>query len=55
MEERRRESIEDSRGVDLSQIKRQLRLTVPERVRQMVDVANRLIAIRVAARTSVHD
>jgi hypothetical protein len=43
-------SIEDERGVDTSQIEHQSRLTVPERVREMVDAANVLIAIRAHAR-----
>jgi hypothetical protein len=44
--------IEDSRGVDVSQIRRQLRMTVPERVRSMVEVANTLLAIQERARAS---
>lgn len=42
--------IEDWRGVDVSQIRRQLRMTVPERVRTMVDAANVLIGIQDHAR-----
>lgn len=42
--------IEDHRGVDVSQIRRQLRMSVEERVRYMVDVANTLMDIRAAAR-----
>jgi hypothetical protein len=39
-------SCEDERGVDVAQIRAQLRLTVPERVRIMVEAANRLIAVQ---------
>jgi hypothetical protein len=39
-------SIEDGRGVDVGQIRRQLQMTVPERVRSMVEVANTMLAIR---------
>ena len=42
--------LEDERGVDISQIHAQLALSVPERVRVMVDAANRLIALEEAAR-----
>jgi hypothetical protein len=42
--------IEDSRGVDISQIRRQLKMTVPERVRTMVEAANTLLAIQEKAR-----
>lgn len=42
--------IEDHRGVDVSQIRRQLRMSVEERVRYMVDVANTLMDIRGTAR-----
>lgn len=38
--------IEDGRGVDISQIRRQLALPVPERVRVMVEAANAMIAIQ---------
>lgn len=38
--------LEDWRGVDMSQISRQLRMTIEDRVSHMVDVANRLIEIR---------
>jgi hypothetical protein len=44
--------IEDSRGVDISQIRRQLKMTVPERVRTMVEAANTLLAIQEKARTA---
>jgi len=43
-------SIEDWRGVDVGQIQRQLRMSVEERVRHMVDVANKLMEIRATAR-----
>ena len=42
--------IEDFRGVDISQIRRQLRMTVEERVRHMVEVANTLMEIRATVR-----
>jgi hypothetical protein len=45
--------IEDSRGVDISQIRRQLRMTVPERVRSMVEVANTMLAIQERAQASL--
>ena len=38
--------LEDWRGVDLSQINRQLRMTIEDRVSHMVDVANKLIDVR---------
>lgn len=44
--------IEDERGVDISQIRAQLAMTVPERVRVMVEAANRFIAIQEAAHRS---
>ncbi len=44
--------LEDERGVDVAQIREQLALSVPERVRVMVEAANRLIAIQDSARTS---
>jgi hypothetical protein len=40
---------EDDRGVDVAQIRAQLRLTVPERVRVMVEAANQLLAVQDAA------
>lgn len=43
--------IEDDRGVDIAQIRAQLRLTVPERVKSMVDAANALITVQDAANT----
>lgn len=42
--------IEDSRGVDISQIRRQLRMSVEMRVRHMVEVTNTLMEIRASAR-----
>jgi hypothetical protein len=45
--------IEDARGVDVSQIHHQLALSVPERVRSMVDAANTLLTIQQHARRSV--
>ena len=45
--------IEDSRGVDLSQLRRQLRMTVPERVRSMVEVANAMLAVQEHAQASL--
>ena len=38
--------LEDERGVDLSQIRSLLRMSVAERARHMIDVANKLSAIR---------
>lgn len=37
---------EDERGVDVSQIRSQLRMSVEDRVRHMVDVANTFMKIR---------
>lgn len=37
---------EDERGVDLTQIRTQLKLTVAERVREMVHAANVVITIQ---------
>lgn len=37
---------EDERGVDVTQIRAQLRLTVEDRVRHMVEVANVFMGIR---------
>jgi len=54
MDEQRREALEDARGVDVSQIRAQLRLAVPDRVRQMVALANRMIAVRDTARLTDH-
>jgi len=38
--------LEDWRGVDIGQIRRQLRMSVEERVRHMVEVANKFMEIR---------
>lgn len=43
-------SLEDARGVDISQIRRQLRMTVAERVAHMVEVTNKLMEIRSTVR-----
>lgn len=40
------DSLEDHRGVDVSQIRRQLQMPVPERVRSMVEAANTMLAIQ---------
>ena len=45
--------IEDERGVDISQIRRQLALPVPERVRVMVEAANARIAIQERAQAQL--
>lgn len=45
------DNLEDERGIDISQIRAQLRLSVPERVRTMVAAANTMIAMREAAQT----
>ena len=42
-------TVEDERGVDVTQIRARLALSVPERVRTMVESANRIIAIRESA------
>lgn len=42
--------IEDSRGVDISQIRRLLRMSVEERVHYMVEVTNKMLEIRATAR-----
>ncbi len=42
--------IEDERGVDIGQIRRQLRMSVEDRVAHMVDVANTLMEIRATVR-----
>ena len=41
---------EDERGVDIGQIRRQLKLTVAERVREMVHAANVLMTMQENAR-----
>ena len=48
-------SLEDERGVDVSQIRRQLALSVPERVQTMVEAANTLIAVQDRARSQLRD
>jgi len=45
--------IEDERGVDISQIRRQLALPIPERVRVMVEAANAMIAIQERAQAQL--
>jgi hypothetical protein len=45
--------IEDERGVDISQIRRQLRMSVPERVREMVHAANVMLDIQRTAQASL--
>jgi len=46
------DGLEDERGVDVAQIQAQLRMSVPERVRTMVAVANAQIAMREASKNS---
>ena len=41
---------EDARGVDVGQIRNQLRMSVQDRVRHMVDVANAFRKIRETAK-----
>ena len=41
---------EDERGVDIDQIRRQLKLTVAERVREMVHAANVMMTMQENAR-----
>jgi len=45
--------IEDERGVDVRQIRTQLRMTVAERARTMVEAANVMLAIQHAAQASL--
>lgn len=45
-------SLEDWRGVDVGQIRAQLRLPVQERVRVMVEAANVLLRVQEHARTA---
>lgn len=45
--------VEDHRGVDIGQIRRQLRLSVQERVRDMVHVANVMMDISKTAQASL--
>jgi hypothetical protein len=42
--------IEDHRGVDVSQIRRQLRMSVEDHVQYMVDVTNKLMEVRATVR-----
>ena len=42
--------LEDECGVDVAQIQAQLRMSVPERVRTMVAIANTKIAMQEAAK-----
>jgi len=42
--------LEDERGVDISQIRRQLRMSIEQRVDHMVEVTNALMEIRASAR-----
>ena len=44
--------VEDQRGVDVGQIREQLRLPVKERVRVMVEAANVLIDLQERTRTT---
>lgn len=44
--------LEDWRGVDIGQIREQLRLPVKERVRVMVEAANRILAMEEHARAA---
>jgi hypothetical protein len=45
-------SLEDWRGVDVGQIREQLRLPVKDRVRVMVDAANVLLSVQEYARSA---
>jgi cell division protein FtsX len=45
-------NLEDWRGVDIGQIRRQLELPVPDRVRVMVESANLFMAIQEHARAA---
>ena len=45
-------NLDDERGVDVAQIQPQLRMSVPERVRTMVAVANAQIEMREASKNS---
>lgn len=46
--------VEDERGVDISQIRRQLAMPIPERVRVMVEAANTMMTIADHARHQQH-
>jgi hypothetical protein len=43
-------SLEDSRGVDVGQIRRQLRMSVEDRVRHRAEVTNKLMGVRATVR-----
>jgi hypothetical protein len=45
-------NLDDERGVDVAQIQAQLRMSVPERLRTMVAVANAQIEMREASKNS---
>lgn len=45
--------VEDVRGVDVGQIRQQLRMCVAERVRVMVEAANTMLTVQEAAQTSL--
>lgn len=45
-------TLEDWRGVDVGQIREQLRMSVAERVRVMVDAANRMLEVQDHARAA---
>ena len=47
------EALEDERGVDVYQIRRQLALSVPERVTGMVETANMMLSIQKTAQASL--
>ena len=47
----RSRAVEDERGVDVSQIRARLAMSVPERVRTMVESVNRVIAMRESAQS----
>ena len=46
-------TVEDARGVDVGQIQRQLRMSVPERVESMLHVANVMMSIQKTAQASL--
>jgi hypothetical protein len=45
--------LEDERGVDIGQIRRQLRMSVPDRVASMVHSANVMMAVQATAQASL--
>ena len=47
------DELEDEQGVDIGQIRRQLALSVPERVRGMVETANMMLSIQRTAQASM--